>query len=93
MKNSSIPTEINPEIIKTWRSIKQKYEEAIVLLRIDDHYLTFNKDAEIMQMMTSIEIVPCLDENWQCIFPFHQLDIVLNKLVKAGYKVAVCDRL
>ena len=93
MKDSNNPIEINPDTIKTWRFLKQKYQEAIVLLRIDENYLVLNKDAEIMQMITSLEITPCLQEEWQCIFPLHQLDTVLNKLVKAGYKVAVCDRI
>ncbi|MEP7376797.1 MAG: hypothetical protein ABI675_25590 [Chitinophagaceae bacterium] len=93
MTEETKQTNAVPETIKTWRNIKQKYGDSIVLIRIADNYQTFNKDAMITQQITAVEIWPCDQEEWQCSFNHYQMDRILHKLVKAGYRVAVCDKL
>lgn len=84
---------INTTHFKTFQSIKQKYPDAVVLLRIADDYTTFNNDAGILHQLTgnSLHNVPGIGNT--CNFPFAELDSILNKLVKAGNKVALCDQL
>lgn len=78
---------------KTYQTLKQKYPDAVVLLRIADDYCTFNNDAGILHQITgkNLHIIPGTGNT--CTFPFAQLDNILNKLVKAGNKVALCDQL
>lgn len=81
------------EYFRCFQSIKQKYPDALILLRIDDDYMAFDQDAEIIHQMTGnkISLLPGIAVISN--FPFQQLDINLDKLVKAGNRVAVCDQL
>ncbi len=84
------------QLIKQYQSIKVKYPDAIVLFRISDFYETFNDDAKIVAKQLGI----CLTEvndiaSIKAIarLPFQSVDIALQKLVKAGFRVAICDQL
>ena len=77
-------------------AIKAKYKDAILLFRVGDFYETFNEDAEIISRILQITLV--LTEQNPGIkaaasLPRYSLDTALHKLVKAGYKVAICDKL
>lgn len=84
---------INKAHFKTYQSIKQKYPDAAVLLRIADDYTTFNKDAEIIHRLTGNNLKYLPGIGYTCNFPFAELNKNRNKLVKAGNKVAICDQL
>jgi DNA mismatch repair protein MutS len=84
---------INTAHFSTYQTIKQKYPDAIVLLRIADNYTTFKNDAGILHEVTGKSLHTIQDIGNTCNFPFAELDSILNKLVKAGNKVALCDQL
>ncbi|WP_158638425.1 hypothetical protein [Panacibacter ginsenosidivorans] len=86
---------VQPDImhIKAWQSLKAKYSNTIVLLRIEECYFTFDNDAYIVSSITGIILSECEHVEMQCCFPVAELDICLNKLVKAGNRVAICDQL
>jgi len=79
------------------RTIKQKYPDAILLFRVGDFYETFGEDAIIASRVLGITLTkrnngaPSSSE--LAGFPHHALDTYLHKLVKAGYRVAICDQL
>lgn len=79
------------------RVIKQKYPDAILLFRVGDFYETFGEDAIIASRVLGITLTkrnngaPSSSE--LAGFPHHALDTYLHKLVKAGYRVAICDQL
>ncbi|MGZ8557949.1 MAG: DNA mismatch repair protein MutS [Chitinophagaceae bacterium] len=79
------------------RAIKQKYPDAILLFRVGDFYETFGQDAVIASQ--ALGIVLTKRNNGAAVslelagFPHHALDTYLHKLVKAGYRVAICDQL
>lgn len=81
------------EYFKNLRSIKQKYPDAIILLRMSDDYLSFEQDAEIIHKTTGNKLSSISDVAVTCNFSFQQLDAILHKLVKSGWRVAVCDQL
>lgn len=81
------------EYLKNFRSIKQKYPDAIILLRMSDDYLSFEQDAEIIHQMTGNKLSSQFGIAATCNFSFQQLDAILHKLVKAGWRVAVCEQL
>ncbi len=83
-------------IIKQYQSIKAKYPDAIVLFKVGDNYETFNKDATIVSEILSLPLTTSNASkaiNKEASFPASMLDTYLCKLVRASYKVAICDQL
>ncbi|MCW3073819.1 MAG: mismatch repair protein MutS [Flaviaesturariibacter sp.] len=78
-------------------AIKAKYPDAILLFRVGDFYETFGADAVIASGVLGITLTKrnngSASENELAGFPYHALDTYLHKLVKAGYRVAICDQL
>ena len=78
-------------------AIKAKYPDAILLFRVGDFYETFGQDAVITSQVLGITLTKRNGANSASAelagFPYHALDTYLHKLVKAGYRVAICDQL
>src|SRR5438045_6976453 len=78
-------------------AIKAKYPDAVLLFRVGDFYETFGQDAIIASQVLGITLTKrnngSASENELAGFPYHALDTYLHKLVKAGYRVAICDQL
>jgi DNA mismatch repair protein MutS len=79
------------------KAIKQKYPDAILLFRVGDFYETFGQDAIIASQVLGITLTKrnngVAASSDLAGFPHHALDTYLHKLVKAGYRVAICDQL
>lgn len=79
------------------RAIKQKYPDAVLLFRVGDFYETFSEDAIIAARVLGITLTKrnngAASSSELAGFPHHALDTYLHKLVKAGYRVAICDQL
>jgi DNA mismatch repair protein MutS len=79
------------------RAIKQKYPDAVLLFRVGDFYETFAEDAVITSRVLGITLTKrnngAAASSELAGFPHHALDTYLHKLVKAGYRVAICDQL
>src|SRR5580704_9292912 len=84
-------------LMQQHRTIKQKYPDAILLFRVGDFYETFGEDAIIASRILGITLTKrnngAVASSDLAGFPHHALDTYLHKLVKAGYRVAVCDQL
>ncbi len=84
-------------LMQQHNAIKAKYPDAILLFRVGDFYETFGQDAVITSKVLGITLTKrnngaaTLSE--LAGFPYHALDTYLHKLVKAGYRVAICDQL
>ncbi|MEJ7626122.1 MAG: DNA mismatch repair protein MutS [Ferruginibacter sp.] len=78
-------------------AIKTKYPDAILLFRVGDFYETFGQDAIKASQVLGITLTKRNNSNSASPelagFPHHALDTYLHKLVKAGYRVAICDQL
>ena len=79
-----------------YNRIKAKYPDAILLFRVGDFYETFGADA--VKAADALGIVLTNRANGSSRtelagFPHHAMDTYLPKLVKAGYRVAICDQL
>jgi DNA mismatch repair protein MutS len=77
-------------------AIKAKYPDALLLFRVGDFYETFGQDAIITAQILGITLTKRNNgtaDNELAGFPHHALDTYLHKLVKAGYRVAICDQL
>lgn len=79
------------------RAIKQKYPDAILLFRVGDFYETFGEDAIHASRVLGITLTKRNNGAAASFelagFPHHSLDTYLHKLVKAGFRVAICDQL
>ena len=84
-------------LMKQYNAIKAKYPDALLLFRVGDFYETFGEDA--IKASAILGIVLTRRANGQASyielagFPHHSIDTYLPKLVKAGYRVAICDQL
>ncbi|MEI6950276.1 DNA mismatch repair protein MutS [Paraflavisolibacter sp. H34] len=78
-------------------AIKARYPDAVLLFRVGDFYETFGSDAVIAAQVLGITLTKrnngSASSSELAGFPHHALDTYLHKLVKAGYRVAICDQL
>lgn len=84
-------------LMKQYYAIKTKHKDAILLFRVGDFYETFGEDAVVSSKVLGIVLTKRHNGSASEIelagFPYHSLDSYLPKLVKAGYRVAICDQL
>ena len=84
-------------MMKQYFSFKADYPEAVLLFRCGDFYETYGDDALIASKVLGIVLTKRSSAIPGAIpmagFPFHSLETYLPRLVRAGYKVAVCDQL
>jgi DNA mismatch repair protein MutS len=84
-------------LMQQHNAIKAKYPDAILLFRVGDFYETFGQDAITASGVLGITLTKRNNGNPTASelagFPHHALDTYLHKLVKAGYRVAICDQL
>ncbi|MDA8692855.1 DNA mismatch repair protein MutS [Saprospiraceae bacterium] len=76
--------------------IKQKHPDALLLFRVGDFYETFGEDAIKCSEILGI-VLTARNNGGSKIelagFPYHSVDLYLPKLVKAGYRVAICEQM
>lgn len=88
---------LNTPLMKQYVQFKAQYPQAVLLMRVGDFYEAYGEDAVTASKVLGIVLtkrsngVPTSVE--LCGFPHHAMDTYLPKLVRAGYKVAVCDQL
>ncbi len=84
-------------LMKQYGSIKARYPDALLLFRVGDFYETFGDDAVRTSAVLGIVLTRRANGAASYVelagFPHHALDTYLPKLVKAGYRVAICDQL
>ena len=84
-------------LMKQYNRIKSKYPDALLLFRVGDFYETFGEDA--VRTSDVLGIVLTKRKNGAAAyidlagFPYHSLDTYLPRLVRAGFRVAICDQL
>ncbi|MEM1319470.1 MAG: DNA mismatch repair protein MutS [Bacteroidota bacterium] len=76
--------------------VKGKYPDAILLFRVGDFYETFGEDAITTSQVLGI-ILTKRNNGGSDIelagFPYHSLDMYLPRMVRAGFRVAICEQL
>ncbi len=96
MSTSEKDTALTP-LMKQYNAIKTKYPDALLLFRVGDFYETFGSDAIKASEILGIVLTRRANGSAAYVelagFPHHALDTYLPKLVRAGYRVAICDQL
>jgi len=84
-------------LMQQYNKIKSKYSGALLLFRVGDFYETFGQDAVTTAKTLGIVLTKRSNGSASEIelagFPHHALDTYLHKLVKAGFRVAICEQL
>ena len=84
-------------LLKQYFSIKAQHPEAVLLYRVGDFYETYSDDAVLASKVLGIVLTKRSNGDKGSVemagFPHHAIETYLQKLVRAGYKVAICDQL
>ncbi|MCI1779033.1 MAG: DNA mismatch repair protein MutS [Bacteroidales bacterium] len=88
---------VDTPLIRQYFKVKSEHPEALLLFRVGDFYETYGDDAAISSKVLGIVLTRRANGPGQYIelagFPHHAIESYLPKLIRAGYKVAVCDQL
>ncbi len=91
MDNFSTP------MMQQYKDIKDKYLDCLLLFRMGDFYELFLDDATLGAKILNITLTSKPVGKDKRIpmagVPYHAVDSYINKLVKAGHKVAICEQL
>ena len=83
-------------LMAQYYQVKATYPDTILLFRIGDFYETFEDDAKTASKVLGITLTRrangAAGEVPLAGFPHHSLDTYLPKLVRAGYRVAICEQ-
>ena len=83
-------------MLKQFLEIKKKHPDKLILFRMGDFYETFYDDAKKASTVLGITLTARNKKADDPVplagFPFHALDNYLNKLVKEGLKVVICEQ-
>jgi DNA mismatch repair protein MutS len=83
-------------LMRQYFEIKSKYKDVILLYRMGDFYETFEEDARTVHKVLGITLTKRANGKAAHValagFPYHALDTYMPKLIRAGYRVAVCEQ-
>nr|WP_246141565.1 DNA mismatch repair protein MutS [Phaeodactylibacter luteus] len=83
-------------LMQQYFKVKAKHPDAILLFRVGDFYETFGEDAVTASQVLGI-VQTKRNNGGSDIelagFPYHSMDLYLPRLVRAGFRVAICEQL
>src|SRR5258706_9048772 len=84
-------------LMRQYHSIKTRYPHALVLFRLGDFYELFYEDAIAASRELQITLTSRNRERGEpvpmCGVPYHAAEGYIARLLRAGYKIAVCDQM
>ncbi|MCB5256956.1 MAG: DNA mismatch repair protein MutS [Candidatus Cloacimonadaceae bacterium] len=88
-------TKLTP-MLRQYFEVKQAHPDKLVLFRMGDFYETFFEDAVTASRILNITLTTRNKNDDKPIplagFPYHALENYLDKLIKSGLKVAICEQ-
>lgn len=92
------PSEKNTPLMQQYYDIKIQYPDTLLLFQVGDFYELFFDDAKTAASFLGIALTSRGKTNNGepvplCGVPVHAKDHYLRKLIKGGFKVAICDQL
>src|SRR5829696_9220633 len=79
-------------MMQQYRDAKAKHPDMLLLFRMGDFYELFEDDAQTAHKVLGLTLTSRDKEMPMAGFPHHQLEAYLHKLLREGYRVAVCDQ-
>lgn len=82
-------------LMKQYWDVKNAHPDKVILFRMGDFYEMFHDDALVAAPVVGIALTKRnpKDETPMCGVPHHSAEGPVNKLLKAGHKVAICEQL
>lgn len=80
------------KMLMQYNNIKSKHPDRKLLFRVGDFYETYQGDAEIMAKELGVTLTASKNGVKTAKFPYHELNVYLPKLIRAGYRVAICEQ-
>lgn len=83
-------------LMQQYIQVKIQYPDAVLLFRVGDFYETFGEDAVKASRALGITLTSRNNGGSDIElagFPYHSLDLYLPRLVRAGYRVAICEQM
>src|SRR5256714_10587858 len=93
------PTMTDPTtpLMQQYHAIKSRYPHALLLFRLGDFYELFYEDALLASRELQITLTSRNREKGQpipmCGVPYHAADGYVARLIRAGFKIAICDQM
>ena len=89
--------EATTPLMQQYQGIKSRYPHALLLFRLGDFYELFYEDAIIAARELQITLTSRNREKGQpipmCGVPYHAADGYIARLIRAGFKIAICDQM
>ena len=83
--------------MRQYQAIKTRYPHALVLFRLGDFYEMFQEDAIVASRELQITLTSRNRERGKpipmCGVPYHAAENYVARLIRAGFKVAMCDQM
>src|SRR5438477_2813596 len=89
-------TEFSTPLMRQYNSIKERHPDALLLFRLGDFYELFFEDAVLASKELQITLTSRNKEKGaaipMCGVPYHAAEGYIAKLIRRGYRVAICDQ-
>jgi DNA mismatch repair protein MutS len=89
--------EASTPLMRQYQSIKKRYPHALLLFRLGDFYELFYEDALVASKELQITLTSRNRERGEpipmCGVPFHAAETYIARLLRASYKIAICDQM
>ncbi len=90
-------SEFSTPLMRQYGAIKQRHPNALLLFRLGDFYELFFEDAIVAAKELQITLTSRNKERGvaipMCGVPYHAADGYISKLIRRGYRVAICDQM
>src|SRR5579885_2449686 len=84
-------------LMQQYHAIKSRYPHALLLFRLGDFYELFYEDALVASKELQITLTSRNRERGEpipmCGVPYHAAETYIARLLRAGYKIAICDQM
>lgn len=82
------------KMIETFKMLKEKHSDALILFRVGDFYEAYCEDAQKASSVLGVTLTKSKKEDiFTTGFPYSALDTYLPRLIRAGVRVAICDNI
>ena len=87
-------------IIEQFKNLKEKYPDAVLLFRCGDFYEAYMDDATTAANILGITMTRSTNQKEDdgsglrmAGFPYFRLEEYMQKLIRAGHRIAICDQI
>ena len=80
--------------MRQWTAAKRENPDALLFFRMGDFYELFYDDAVVASRELQLTLTARDRERTQpmCGVPYHAVDSYLTRLLRKGYRIAICDQ-